>query len=121
MRHLVVDKTCKGLILLQYVYRAHHQWTKGQRHRPRGHLVHPGHRQRVQHHHQAVQIVPNGMLVYPLQGGAGHAEQEAGDLLKLPAQSKADLESKRSCGRLELLLLWKFSHLYLFVPFLFEA
>ena len=69
----------------------------------------------------AVQIVPNGMLVYPLQGGAGHTEQEAGDLLKLPAQSKADLESKRSCGRLELLLSWKCSHLYHFAPFLFEA
>jgi len=59
---------------------------------------HLGHCQWVQHHHQAVQIVPNGMLVYPIQRGAGHAEQEAGDLLKLPAQSKADLEPKRSCG-----------------------
>ena len=98
-----------------------HLGTEGQGHRPRGHLVHPDHRQWVQHHHQAVQIVPNGMLVYPLQGGAGHAEQEAGDLLKLPAQSKADLEPKRSCGRLELLLLWKCSHLYHFEPFLFEA
>ena len=82
-----------------------HQGTQGQGHRPRDHLVHPGHRQWVQHHHQAVQVVLDGMLVYPLQGGAGHAEQEAGDLLKLPAQSKADLESEGSRGRLRLSLL----------------
>ena len=52
----------------------------------------------LQHQYQAVQVVPNGMLVHPLQGGAGHAEQEAGDLLQLPAQGKADLEPQGSCG-----------------------
>ena len=54
------------------------------------------------------------MLVYPLQGGAGLAEQEAGNLLKLPAQSMADLEVEGSRA-----LLWKYSHLYHFAPFLF--
>ena len=45
------------------------------------------------------------MLVNPLQGGAGHAEQEARDLLKALARSKADLESEGSRGRLKLSLL----------------
>ena len=49
----------------------------------------------LQHQYQAVQVVPNGMLVHPLQGGAGHAE---GVLLQLPTQSKADLEPRESCG-----------------------
>ena len=54
-----------------------------------------------------MQIVPDGMLDHPLQGGAGHIEQEAGDLLKLPVQNKADLESEGSRGRLKLSFLWK--------------
>ena len=52
----------------------------------------------------------------------GFSESSTDHILsKLPAQSKADLEPKRSCGRLELLHLWKCSHLYYFAPFLFEA
>ena len=42
--------------------------------------------------------MPDGMLDHPLQGEVGHVEQETGDLLKLPTQSKADLEPERSCG-----------------------
>ena len=76
-----------------------HMGAQGQGDPPRGHMVHPGNGQWIQHHHQTVQALPHRMLVHPLQRGAGHPQQEAGDLLQLPAQGQADSLPKRSCGR----------------------
>ena len=56
---------------------------QGQGHPLRAELVNLGYRQWVQHDHQAMQAVPLGVLVHPVQGGDGHVEQETGDILKL--------------------------------------
>ena len=81
-----------------HTYGHPHMGAEGQGDPPRVDLVNLGHCQRVQHDHKAVQAVPSRVLVHLVQGGAGHPQQEAGDLLNMQTQGKAHTLAKRSRG-----------------------